>query len=219
MTPGLEPCDALTSLASFPLFPLFMSDCGVARWRAMVADRLRSPAFVAPPAGPRNVVVYMETDGRAVARRADRHAALASHKTDSFAARRLRQSRSGQFKTGWIPSQHVARSCSRSRPTCVPPNGTRRRRTCSHSKESGTGRKSPERALRPSVAPTPMPCGDAWGWVQSEIGARVGRPAPAYGSLPGMGSDVVELSCLAGGRLASIGIEALRAQERSPSRR
>jgi hypothetical protein len=209
----------VTSLASFPLFPLFLVDFGVARWWVGVGDQVRSPAFAAHACRSSSVVVYMETHGRTVARRADRGGAFGFHKTDSFSAHRLRPSRSGQFKVVWIPSQHVARSCSRSRPTCAPQNGTRRRRICSHSREGGTGRKSHGRGLRPSVAPTPMPCGEAQGWVQPEIGARVGRPPPSYGSLPGVGSDVADLSCLVGRRTACIGIGAPSCPARSPRRR
>jgi hypothetical protein len=148
-----------------------------------------------------------------------RRAVLAFHKTDSRSDAGLWPSRSGQFKRRWIRSPHVAHFCSPSRLTCAPLSGTRPRRICSHSTESGTGRKSHGRGPRPSVAPTPMPCGDAWGGVPSEIGTRVGRPAPSSGSLPWMGIDVVELGPHVGERTGRIGIQGPSANARSPSRR
>jgi hypothetical protein len=144
---------------------------------------------------------------------------LAFHKTDSRSDAGLRPARSGQFNRGWIPSRHVAHFCSRSRLTCAPLSGTRPRRICSHSTESEIGRKSHGRGPRPSVAHTPMPYGDAWGAVLPEIGTRVGRPPPSSGSLPWMGSDVVELGRLVGERTGRIGSQGPSAAASSPGRR
>jgi hypothetical protein len=142
-------------------------------------------------------------DGRQSSRSAGRtRAAPAFDKTDSRSAGRLWTWRSGQFKSVWTPSRHVARSCSRSRHICAPLSGMRRRRICSYSRENGTGRRSYGRGPRQSAAHTPMPCDDAWGCVLSGTAALTGRPPPS-GSLPGRVSDPFELSRL-GSRTPSI---------------